>query len=219
MVGVPALMPGLTARQNLRCMVNLYPRLPARRVDEVLEETGLADVAERRVGPFSTGMKQRLGLALALLNEPELLILDEPATGLDPAGIHELRALFRNLADRGVTVFLSSHLLHEVELICDRVAVIHRGRVVAKGTVDELTARSAERVAVVTADREGAVRVLSGLPGARDVETEGQRITVAGVSSEVVVYNLVQQGVTPREVTIERPSLEAMFLQLTGASD
>jgi ABC-type multidrug transport system ATPase subunit len=138
MVGSPAVMPSFPARRNLECLARLHPGLPAGRVEEVLAETGLASEASRRAGAFSTGMKQRLGLAMALLGRPELLILDEPANGLDPAGIRWLRERLRALAADGVTVFLSSHQLHEVEMICGRAAVVHHGRIVAQGTMAEL---------------------------------------------------------------------------------
>jgi ABC-2 type transport system ATP-binding protein len=215
MVGEPAVVPGFSARENLRCLARLHPELPPGRVDEALGEAGLAADARRRAGTFSTGMKRRLGLAMALLHRPELLILDEPGNGLDPQGVHGLREQLRSLAGEGVTVFLSSHLLHEVELICDRVAVIHRGRVIAEGTVAELRRGSPERVLVATADREATARILRTLPEARDVEVGADRVTVSGVSSEVVLHTLVSCGTTPREVTVERQDLESMFLELT----
>ncbi len=150
MVGSPALLLPFSARQNLRCLARLYPDIPAQRVDEVLELVGLKDVTHRQARKFSTGMKQRLGLALALLNKPDLLILDEPTNGMDPAGMHEIRALLRSLADQGVTIFFSSHLLHEVELLCDRVAVIQRGKVIAQGAVGDLLSGTKESVHITT---------------------------------------------------------------------
>jgi ABC-type multidrug transport system ATPase subunit len=212
----PAVLPGFSARRNLRCAALLHPDLPAGRVDEVLGLVGLAGVADRRAGTFSTGMRQRLGLGLALLARPDLLVLDEPASGLDPEGIHHLRTVFRTLAGEGVTIFLSSHLLHEVELTCDRVAVVHEGHIVAQGTVAELTGAGGDRVAVTTADPERTGQVLRSLPGASDVEVGPGRVVVSGLTSEVVVYNLVTGGVTPSQVVVVRPDLEDLFLQLTG---
>ncbi len=131
-------VPYLSGRENLRLLVHLYPEVDDRRIEEILEQVGLRDAAHRRVKTYSTGMKQRLGLAAALLHRPKLLILDEPTSGLDPIGMKEMRELLRRLADEGTTIFLSSHLLHEVEQICDRVAILHHGRILAEGTVQEL---------------------------------------------------------------------------------
>ena len=134
----PSLYPHLTARDNLR-VTALLREVPPRRIDEVLEVVGLAHAARQRVGTFSLGMKQRLGLALALLSEPLLLVLDEPTNGLDPAGIREMRALVSALPRRfGTTVFLSSHLLHEVERVATHVGVLHRGRLLFQGPTSEL---------------------------------------------------------------------------------
>jgi len=215
MVGSPALLLPFSAQQNLRCLARLYPDIPTQRVDEVLELVGLKDVAHRKARKFSTGMKQRLGLALALLNKPDLLILDEPTNGMDPAGMHEVRALLRSLADQGVTIFFSSHLLHEVELLCDRVAVIQRGKVIAQGAVADLLSGTKESVHITTADLERTAQVLRSLPGAQDILVTTDYVEVKGVSSEVVLYNLVNNGVTPREVAVTHPDLESVFLELT----
>lgn len=215
MVGQPALLPNLSARQNLQCAACLHPGLPAGRIDQVLDAVGLASVAGRRAGTFSAGMKQRLGLALATLHRPDLLLLDEPGSGLDPEGVHQLRTLLRSLADEGAAVFLSSHQLHEVELICDQVIVVHRGQVVTEGSVAELRRGFPERVSIATANREQTARALAELPQVRDVEVSPDRVLVSGVPSQVVLHHLVTRGLTPSEVSIERPDLEEMFLQLT----
>ncbi len=140
LVGAPGFYPYLSGRENLRLLARLYPEVDDARVDEVLEQVGLAGAARRKVKGYSTGMKQRLGLAAALLHRPRLLVLDEPTNGLDPVGMVEVRDLLRRLTRQGITVFLSSHLLHEVEQVCDRVAILHRGRIVAQGPVDALLA-------------------------------------------------------------------------------
>jgi ABC-type multidrug transport system ATPase subunit len=215
MVGSPALLLPFSARQNLRCLAHLYPALPAQRIDEVLELVGLKDVAQRQARKFSTGMKQRLGLALALLNKPDLLILDEPTNGMDPAGMHELRTLFRSLAEQGVTVFLSSHQLHEVELICDRVAVVRQGRLIAQGTVADLLSGTNESIRITTADPQRTAQILHSLAAAHDIQVVADSVEVRGVSSEVILYNLVNQGITPKEVAVSRPDLESVFLELT----
>ncbi|MGH7759886.1 MAG: ABC transporter ATP-binding protein [Candidatus Dormibacteraceae bacterium] len=215
LVGTPALLMPFSARQNLCCLALLYPELSARRVDDVLGEVGLAEAADRPARTLSTGMRQRLGLALALLTEPELLILDEPANGLDPAGVHELRTLFHSLAASGVTIFLSSHQLHEVELLCSRVAVLNRGRLVAEGSVADLGRHTSARVAITTSEPGKTVELLRLLSGAHDITSVGDRVEVAGVPSEIVLQHLVTQGVTPKEVSVVQPDLEATFLQLT----
>ncbi len=134
----PGFFPYLSGRENLRLLLRLYPDVDDQRVEEVLALVGLKDAAHRRVKGYSTGMKQRLGLAAALLHRPRLLILDEPTSGLDPIGMKEIREFLRRLADEGTTIFLSSHLLHEVEQICDRVAILNHGRILAEGHVQEL---------------------------------------------------------------------------------
>jgi len=140
LVGKPGFYPYLSARANLRLLARLYPTVDEGRIDEVLAQVGLAQAAERKVKGFSTGMKQRLGLAAALLHRPRLLILDEPTAGLDPIGMAEMRELLRRLTAEGTTVFLSSHLLHEIEQTCNRVGILDRGRLVAQGAVTELLA-------------------------------------------------------------------------------
>ena len=145
--------PGRPARDHLRVLAKAAG-LPARRVGEVLEQVGLAAAGRRRVGGFSLGMRQRLGLAAALLGDPEVLVLDEPANGLDPEGVHWLRGLVRGLADQGRTVLISSHLLAEVAQTIDRVVIIDRGRLVAQSTLADLTAGADRTVRVRTPQPE-----------------------------------------------------------------
>jgi ABC-type multidrug transport system ATPase subunit len=217
MVGAPAQMQAFTARQNLQCLAHLYPELPAGRIDEVLEQVGLKTVAHRTVRAFSTGMKQRMGLALALLSKPELLILDEPTNGMDPAGMYEIRALLHGLAQGGTTVFLSSHLLHEMEQVCDRVAVVQHGQVIAEGTVADLLSGDSV-VRIHTAETAGTAEVLRALPAIRNIEVNASYVDAQGVSSEVVMHHLVNHGFIPTEVTVIHPDLESVFLELTGQS-
>jgi ABC-type multidrug transport system ATPase subunit len=138
LVGAPALIPYLSGRENLQLLARVHPDVTPARIEAVLTRVGMRAAAGRPYKSCSTGMKQRLGLAAALLHEPELLLLDEPTNGLDPAGMREIRELLRQLAGDGITIFLSSHLLHEVEQICDRIGVIHHGRLIADGPVSEL---------------------------------------------------------------------------------
>jgi ABC-2 type transport system ATP-binding protein len=194
---------------------HLYPELPTRqRINEVLELVELRAVTNRPVRTFSSGMKQRLGLALALFNKPELLILDEPTNGMDPAGMHEVRQLLRNLTEQGVTVFLSSHLLHEMELMCDRVAVVQHGQIIAQGKVSDLLSTQGV-IRVRTALTQQTVQALEELPGAKHIRSDAGFVEVQGVSSEQVLGFLVTRGLIPQEVTVNRPDLETVFLELT----
>jgi ABC-type multidrug transport system ATPase subunit len=213
LIGVPSLVPYLSARQNLELIARLSPDMPDARIDEILEIVGLKEAANRRASHFSTGMKQRLGLGMALLHTPELLILDEPTNGMDPGGMHEIRNLITELAYREVTVFLSSHLLHEVEQICDRVAVIKRGKFIAEGEVKDLLGEKGI-VKVRVSSTKQAVHLLQRFPGSRDIHSNGAYVTVSGVSSQAVVSHLASNGVVPSEVTNGHPDLENIFLEL-----
>ncbi|MEO8972865.1 MAG: ABC transporter ATP-binding protein [Ktedonobacteraceae bacterium] len=214
MVGAPALMLSFSARRNLQALLYLYPDIPSKRIDEVLEQVELTSVTNRPVHTFSTGMKQRLGLALALLNKPNLLILDEPTNGLDPAGMQEIRLLLHSLSEQGITVFLSSHLLHEMEQVCDRVAVVQQGQIIAQGTVKEMLAKN-DVIRISASDLESIAQALTLLPGAQHVHTNGSNVEVQGVSSEHVMSYLVTQGLRPKEVSVYHPDLESVFLELT----
>jgi ABC-type multidrug transport system ATPase subunit len=214
LVGAPALIPYFSARQNLELLTRLVPSLSPNCVDETLERVGLTEAANRKAGKFSSGMKQRLGLGMCLLHNPELLVLDEPTNGMDPAGMREIRVLLRELAGQGVTVFLSSHLLHEVEQVCDRVAVLKEGKIVAQGAVNELAGGKA-LVRVRVPSPTEAVTALSSLPGARDIHPDGAYVTVGGVSSQAVVAHLVSNGIVPSEVSTGQDNLEDLFLELT----
>ena len=142
LIGSPTLLPYLTGRENLQLLSKLPPRSTAKRIDELLHLVSMSDRADRKVKGYSTGMKQRIGLAATLLHEPDLIILDEPTSGLDPAGMREIRELILQLAQDGTTIFLSSHLLHEVEQVCDEIAVLNLGQIVVQGPVDELLSQS-----------------------------------------------------------------------------
>ena len=214
LVGAPGLVPYLSGRDNLRLLARLHTQVQNGRVEAVLDQTGLSAAARRKVKDYSTGMKQRLGLASALLHQPELLILDEPTNGLDPAGMREMRDLICGLSAEGVTVFLSSHLLHEVEQICDRVAVLDEGKVVAQGPVGELLSQEPV-LRVRVAAPQAAVEALRSLPGVSHLSANGAYIEVRGPRAEAVIAHLVACGLAPREVREERPDLESLFLQLT----
>lgn len=214
LVGAPSLVPYLTARQNLQLVAKLHNGVDNGRINEVLELVGLSHAAKRKVQGFSTGMKQRLGLGAALLHRPSLIILDEPTNGLDPAGMREVRTLIRQLADDGITVFLSSHLLHEVEQVCDRIAVIRQGQIVAQGAVEELLNQSGQSVRLKVKNPSKAGELLAQLPQA-EVVINGSYVQVSGVESETAVAHLTKNGIIPSEVTVQKSDLETLFLELT----
>jgi ABC-2 type transport system ATP-binding protein len=206
--------PGRSARDHLRVLATAAGLAPAR-ADEVLEQTGLAAAARRRVGGFSLGMRQRLGLAAALLGDPDVLVLDEPANGLDPEGVHWLRGLVRGLADQGRTVLVSSHLLAEVAQTVDQVVIIDRGRLVAQSTLAALTAGADRTVRVRTAQPE-ALRDLLVARGATVTLDGPEQLLVGGVTAEQVGQAAAASGVVLHEMRFERSNLEDVFLELTG---
>lgn len=193
------------------------PRTRRRRVEAALDRVGLTAAAGRKAKAYSLGMKQRLGLAAALLRPRRLLVLDEPTNGLDPQGMREIRALVRELASDGTTVFLSSHLLDEIEQVCTHAAVMARGRLIAQGAVADLAAGLRGRLAVTTPDTGEAARVLKE-QGAADVVVTGDRITAEPPGRDLADINaaLVAAGVRVRGFGMERASLEDAFMALTG---
>jgi ABC-2 type transport system ATP-binding protein len=204
----------LSGKKNLEVLARTGGFYDAQRIEALLEQVGLTRRAGQRVGGYSTGMKQRLGLAAALLHDPDLLILDEPTNGLDPAGIQEIRLFLRDLVDRqGKTVFLSSHLLGEVEQVCDRVAIIHQGGLVGEGEVAGLLAgRSLLRVEAAPLDSAAEV-----LRQTWSISMDGQRLAVDAHPQEAprIVRRLVGQGIDVYQVTSQRQSLESYFLRVT----
>src|SRR5438552_599355 len=217
MVETPAFYPYLSGRDNLR-VVARYAGVPASRIEPVLQLVDLTDRARHKFRTYSTGMKQRLGVAAALLKEPELLILDEPTSGLDPQGTVEMRELIKELRHGGRTVLLSSHLLNEVELTCDRVGVIAKGKLVAEGTVDELRARSGGRALLVRATPvDQARRLLQSLllPGQIQVRDGVFSLAVEPSQAAGINRRLVADGVDVSELRVSEQSLEDVFLQLT----
>jgi ABC-2 type transport system ATP-binding protein len=206
--------PGRSARDHLRVLATAAG-LDPRRVDEVLEQTGLAAAGRRRVGGFSLGMRQRLGLAAALLGDPEVLILDEPANGLDPEGVHWLRGLVRGLADQGRTVLVSSHVLAEVAQTVDQVVIIDRGRLVAQSTLAALTAGADKTVRVRTPQPEALRDLLVARGASVTLDGPGQ-LVVGGATTEQVGQAAAAGGVVLHEMRFERSNLEDVFLELTG---
>jgi ABC-2 type transport system ATP-binding protein len=213
----PAHYGHLSGRENLSLLDASGPggswRTRSRRVAAVLEQVGLAGVGRRPVKAYSLGMRQRLGLAGALLRRPELLVLDEPTNGLDPQGISEIRGLLTDLHRGGTTIFLSSHLLAEVEQLCSRVGVLDRGRLVLQDDLATLTAPTGATV-VVTPAPDRARALLDG----RVTSVAGERVVVRGDDPAEVNALLVQAGVPVTGLALERPSLEEVVLARTAAS-
>lgn len=224
MVEEPRFLDHLTGRENLR--INAAAREPAAqgRIEDALERAGLRDRAGERVARYSTGMRQRLGVARCLLADPRLLVLDEPTNGLDPAGILEFRLMIGALVGEGRTVMLSSHLLDEVEKICDVAAIVDRGRIVAQGPVGELSAAGARSIVLQVSDPGRAVSVLTGHPAVRSTSRDGQQIQVtlgpvagdqARSAAADINRRLVETGMDVYRLDLPAATLEEHFLKVT----
>jgi ABC-2 type transport system ATP-binding protein len=216
LVETPAFYPFLSGLDNLRVLAR-HAGVPETRVHAVLEEVELTARAGDRFATYSLGMKQRLGVAAALLKEPELLILDEPTNGMDAAGMAEMRTFIRSLGESGRTVLVSSHLMGEVEQVCDRVGVIRSGRLVGEGTLDELRGRASLRVRAEPL--ELAQRLVATLAPVEQVAVEDGGLLVTADPTAAVEINraLVGAGIAVSELRQERASLESVFLELTQA--
>jgi ABC-type multidrug transport system ATPase subunit len=217
LVESPALYGYMSGRNNLRAFGDLLGGVGAKRIDEVLEIVSLKGRDKDKVRTYSMGMKQRLGLAIALLNDPDLLILDEPANGLDPAGIVEMRDLLRGLAAEGKTVFISSHVLSEVQQICNRVAIINNGKLIRVAPVHELIDSPGE-FAIKVDSPDALVVALKVQPWGQEARVEeGLVITRApeGRGRNLIAF-LVQNGHNPDSVSERQRDLEDIFLSLTG---
>jgi ABC-2 type transport system ATP-binding protein len=216
----PAFYPQLSGRDNLKVLTRLG-RVPAAAIEPALERTGMTARAGDRYRSYSLGMKQRLGIAAALLPDPELLVLDEPANGLDPGGIVEMRGLIRSFAGDGITVLVSSHLISEIEQVCDHIIMIRGGRLVHQGPVAGLAAGQRPDIVVApehAADLEQLTKILeaSGLPAAAS-PADGTAVVSASVVSAAELNRLAAQGgITLRQIAERTHSLEDLFFQLTG---
>jgi ABC-2 type transport system ATP-binding protein len=214
-VEAPALYPRFTGRRNLELLA-LIDGIPRSKIAEVLEQVGLTARADHLVKTYSLGMKQRLGIAAALLKDPEVLILDEPANGLDPAGIVEVRGLLRELGRQGRTVFVSSHILSELQQIADRVAIIAHGRLVASGGTDEvLSAGRATRLIVRLDDIHAGLEALTAAGFATSAVDGALRVDAPPDRGADVTRALADRGLYLSELTPERIDLETVFLELT----
>jgi ABC-2 type transport system ATP-binding protein len=217
----PAFYPQLSGRGNLARLDaadrTASPRTAPARIEGALDRVGLLAAAGKRYRAYSLGMKQRLAIAAGLLQPRELMILDEPTNGLDPQGTREVRALIREIAADGTTVFVSSHLLAEVDQICSHVGVMRAGELVFQGTLEEMRGRGTPRILVRTAEPEQAAQVLAGL-GLTDVTVAGREVTaqLGGHAPEIVCAELVHAGVPVAGLDTPRASLEDLFVELTG---
>ncbi len=215
----PAFYPYLSGWDNLTVLARSIGGIPQERITEVLQRVNLLERARDQYGHYSMGMKQRLGIASTLLRDPELIILDEPTNGLDPAGTKEIRDLIPTLAHERRAIFLCSHLLHEVELTCNRVAIIKRGTIIANAPVAELTARGGQlQVRVENAAR--AAEILSKQPWVRAVRREDDYLVVEAPAGSGARVNktLAEHGLYAAELTPRTASLESVFLELTGGA-
>ena len=211
----PRFHPHLTGRENLTIVAAARDRAAETRIPDSLERVGLAQRADERVKSYSLGMRQRLGIARCLIADPALLILDEPMNGLDPAGILELRHLIRAFVDEGRTVFLSSHLLDEVEKTCDHVAIVDQGRIVVQGGVEEIAASGDPTLLIEVDDEAAARRVLRGAA----IEAEGAALRVKlvpGGSAAEINRALVEAGIAVSRLEPARATLEEKFLEITS---
>jgi ABC-2 type transport system ATP-binding protein len=219
LVEAPAAFPNFSGRRNLTLLARTHG-IGRSRVDEVLDVVGLTARANDPFKTYSLGMKQRLGLAATLLRDPALIVLDEPANGLDPAGIREVRELLRRLGGEGRTVFLSSHLLSEVQQVCDHVAILSRGRCIAEGRVEDVLHRGHAAGVVVRVDPiETAVHVLqdAGFDALRDNDVI--RVAIPATDASKITKTLASKRLYVSELRPEEVSLEDVFLELTGGID
>jgi ABC-2 type transport system ATP-binding protein len=218
----PAFYPYMSGRNNLLRMDsadrNSNSATRSKRVDAALERVGLTNATNKKVHAYSLGMKQRLGLANALLKPRELLILDEPTNGLDPQGTREVRNLIRSLAAEGITIFVSSHLLTEIEQLCDHVAVMSAGKILAQGSLDELRSHGQSRL-ILRVDKKSEALALLKQQGLKKIKSVGDTL-IAPVESDVDVSKLneilVKKKIRVSELRVEHPSLEEYFVDLTG---
>ncbi len=216
----PALHTYLSGRDNLRAFGHILGNISEKRIDEILAIVDLQSRAKDRVQTYSLGMKQRLGVAIALLNNPDLLVLDEPANGLDPAGIVEMRDLLRQLSAEGKTVFLSSHVLTEVQQICSRVSIINHGKLIIDATVESLTKGSGKFIVTVENAPAALLSIRKQPWGADALLDEQNRIITQAPQNrgkELIAF-MVSAGIVPDMVTQQEENLEEVFLRLTNDS-
>jgi ABC-2 type transport system ATP-binding protein len=214
----PRFYPYLSGRRNLRLLADYDEPSSSARIEEVLELVELRDRAKDRVGGYSHGMRQRLGIAASLLRAPRLLLLDEPTTGLDPAGMRDMRGLVRRLAGEGITILLSSHLLNEVEDLCNRVAIIRQGGIVYEGALGDLLATATTGYRLRSREPERARTICLNHAGIGNVAVEGDQLRFSADEDAVAALSIAlgQARVPITQLVAEAASLEELFLGLTG---
>ncbi len=212
MFGAPGFTPYLSGKENLQMLARISGVAEAQ-AQALLDQVGLSDAAKKQVGSYSLGMRQRLALAAALIHQPDLLILDEPTNGLDPVYMREFRELVRSLPQSGVTVFLSSHQLYEVEQVCDRVALLHHGQLLAQGTVDQLIGGQPV-VRVCVSPMMMAAEILRNCPGVQHVQASGDYLDVSGIPGQDIVACLAHHEIYPSQVMARKSGLEETFMRL-----
>jgi len=220
-VEAPTFYPYLTARRNLELLAAFDGGEANKRIDQALETAELSDRAGDRVGGYSHGMRQRLGIAAALLRAPKMLLLDEPATGLDPAGMRDMRVLIRRLADQGMTVVLSSHLLAEVEEVCNRVAIVRAGKIVYEGEIADLKRGAGTVYRLSTTDNARALGACRTQAGISDVRIEHERIVFKADEAAAAELSqaLIESGALIRALAPQTVTLEDLFFSLTEDGD
>ncbi len=221
-VEAPTFYPYLNARKNLELLAAYDGDGASGRIEQALETVELTSRAKDRVGGYSHGMRQRLGIAAALLREPKLLLLDEPATGLDPAGMRDMRLLIRRLADQGMTVLLSSHLLNEVEDVCNRVAIVRSGKIVYEGEIATLKRGAGTSYRLETTDDERALAVCRAQPGITDAHTDAHgKITFVADDAAAAELSqaLIEAGALIRAMAPQTVTLEDLFFSFTEGEE
>ena len=217
-VETPMFYPYLSGYNNLRLIARLHPAITNSRIAEVLEMVGLSDRAGDKVGIYSLGMRQRLGLARALTNNPQLIILDEPTNGLDPQGMKEVREMISQLAlEQDITFFISSHLLNEVEQVCNRVGILHRGKLLTEGTVPELLQTDHETIELGTPYRKKVLEILQGIAYVKDVQPSSGGLIVETEKGYSAKLNeeLGRKGIFVNYLIPQQSSLEQYFIEKT----
>ena len=219
LIETPALYMYMSGRDNLRAVAAALGGVPSSRIDTVLEIVGLQGRQKDRVRTYSLGMKQRLGVAIALLQDPDVLVLDEPANGLDPAGIVEMRDLMHNLATEGKTVFISSHILSEVQQICSRVAIISQGKLVTETTIEQLL-KGDGKFSVQVENTAEALRLIRQQPWGADAQINEKNEILTGAPNnrgrDLNLF-LIKAGYAPDSLSLATQDLEEIFLELTGS--
>lgn len=221
-VEIPRFYLYLSGYQNLNLVRNLHPGTPKKKIEEVLEIVGLGERGFDKVGTYSLGMKQRLGLARAIINDPKIVFLDEPMNGLDPQGMYDIRVLIKRLQrESGITFFITSHLLHEVEQVCDTIAVLKEGEILTQGNIHELLASESETVVIHTPEPEPAAAALTGIPYVRSFDILPGKLLVhidRNTSAELTRL-LVSRKLEIQYIIPQKHSLEEFFFKMAHGGE